>query len=99
MEQCLAGRAGPAVAATDYVRGFAEQIRPWVPQDRTTSCWVPMAMVAQTRGRICGGISKSIVTMWPTPPCMGCIEQGDFASSNCWRPVKAWVWTLTASIR
>ena len=30
VEQCLAGAVGPAVAATDYVRGFAEQIRPWV---------------------------------------------------------------------
>ncbi|MEM1410894.1 MAG: pyruvate dehydrogenase (acetyl-transferring), homodimeric type, partial [Pseudomonadota bacterium] len=37
VEQCLAGRSGPAVAATDYVRGFAEQIRPFVPQD---DCYV-----------------------------------------------------------
>ncbi len=28
--QCLAGRPGPAIAATDYVRAFAEQIRPYV---------------------------------------------------------------------
>jgi len=28
--QCLEGRAGPGVAATDYVRTFAEQIRPYV---------------------------------------------------------------------
>jgi pyruvate dehydrogenase E1 component len=28
--QCLAGREGPVVASTDYVRAFAEQIRPWV---------------------------------------------------------------------
>jgi pyruvate dehydrogenase E1 component len=28
--QCLAGRFGPVVASTDYVRAFAEQIRPWV---------------------------------------------------------------------
>jgi pyruvate dehydrogenase E1 component len=28
--ECLAGAEGPAVAATDYVRAFAEQIRPWV---------------------------------------------------------------------
>jgi pyruvate dehydrogenase E1 component len=33
VEQCLDGRPGPAIAATDYMRGFAEQIRPWVPQD------------------------------------------------------------------
>ncbi len=29
--QCLATREGPAVAATDYVRGFADQIRAFVP--------------------------------------------------------------------
>ena len=32
VEQCLAGRPdGPVVAATDYMRAFAEQIRPYVP--------------------------------------------------------------------
>ena len=31
VEQCLADRPGPVVAATDYVRAFAEQIRPYVP--------------------------------------------------------------------
>jgi pyruvate dehydrogenase E1 component len=30
VEECLAGARGPAIAATDYVRAFAEQIRPWV---------------------------------------------------------------------
>jgi pyruvate dehydrogenase E1 component len=30
VEECLAGAQGPVVAATDYVRAFAEQIRPWV---------------------------------------------------------------------
>jgi len=30
VRKCLAGREGPAVAATDYVRTFAEQIRPYV---------------------------------------------------------------------
>ena len=34
VEQSMAGREGPAIAATDYVRAFAEQIRPWVPQER-----------------------------------------------------------------
>ena len=29
---CLAATTGPIVAATDYVRTFAEQIRPWVPR-------------------------------------------------------------------
>ena len=30
VEQCLDGHAGPAIAATDYVKAFADQIRPWV---------------------------------------------------------------------
>jgi pyruvate dehydrogenase E1 component len=31
VQQCLQGMAGPAIAATDWVRGYAEQIRPYVP--------------------------------------------------------------------
>jgi pyruvate dehydrogenase E1 component len=34
VEQCLTGRDGPAVASTDYVRTFAEQIRPFVRDRR-----------------------------------------------------------------
>jgi len=30
VERCLKDARGPVVAATDYVRAFAEQIRPWV---------------------------------------------------------------------
>jgi pyruvate dehydrogenase E1 component len=30
VEECLAGRKGPAVASTDYIRTFADQIRPFV---------------------------------------------------------------------
>ena len=32
VSQCLDGRAGPAIAATDYVRQQAEQIRPFLPE-------------------------------------------------------------------
>ena len=32
VEQCLWGRTGPAIAATDYVRAFSEQIHPYVGQ-------------------------------------------------------------------
>jgi pyruvate dehydrogenase E1 component len=32
VERCLAETEGPVVAATDYVRAFAEQIRPYVPR-------------------------------------------------------------------
>ena len=31
VSECLSGREGPAVASTDYIRAFAEQIRQWVP--------------------------------------------------------------------
>ncbi|CAM9363584.1 unnamed protein product [Phaeothamnion confervicola] len=34
VEQCLAKRAGPVVAASDYMKTFAEQIRPFVPRDK-----------------------------------------------------------------
>jgi pyruvate dehydrogenase E1 component len=30
VEECLAGRTGPGIAATDYIRTFAEQIHPFV---------------------------------------------------------------------
>jgi pyruvate dehydrogenase E1 component len=33
--QCLQGRDGPAIAATDYVRAFADQIRAFVPMSYT----------------------------------------------------------------
>ena len=36
MEQCLGGQPGPVVASTDYVRTFAEQIRPYLPQSDYT---------------------------------------------------------------
>ena len=32
VETCLADRRGPAVAVTDYVKAFADQIRPYVPK-------------------------------------------------------------------
>jgi pyruvate dehydrogenase E1 component len=31
VETCLGDRPGPAIAATDYMRAFADGIRPWVP--------------------------------------------------------------------
>jgi pyruvate dehydrogenase E1 component len=30
--ECLGGQAGPVIASTDYVRTFAEQIRPYLPE-------------------------------------------------------------------
>jgi pyruvate dehydrogenase E1 component len=32
VEQCLKDTAGPVIASTDYVRAFADQIRPFVPR-------------------------------------------------------------------
>jgi pyruvate dehydrogenase E1 component len=34
VEQCLESRDGPVVASSDYVKAFAEQIRPFVPSGR-----------------------------------------------------------------
>jgi len=31
VEHCMNGHQGPVVAATDYVRAYAEQIRPFLP--------------------------------------------------------------------
>lgn len=31
VEQCLKGRRGPVIAATDYMKAFPDQIRKWVP--------------------------------------------------------------------
>ncbi|MDH5545226.1 MAG: pyruvate dehydrogenase (acetyl-transferring), homodimeric type [Gammaproteobacteria bacterium] len=35
VEQCFKGRRGPVIAATDYIRNYAEQIRKWVPASYT----------------------------------------------------------------
>ena len=32
VEQCMAGRGGPVIAATDYMRSFADQIRGFLPK-------------------------------------------------------------------
>jgi pyruvate dehydrogenase E1 component len=34
--QCLKGRKGPFIAATDYIKAYSEQIRPFVPGSYTT---------------------------------------------------------------
>ncbi len=36
VEQCLAAREGPVVAASDYMKAFVDQIRPYVPQRYVT---------------------------------------------------------------
>ena len=32
--QCLEKRAGPVIAASDYMKTFADQIRPFIPKER-----------------------------------------------------------------
>jgi pyruvate dehydrogenase E1 component len=32
VDTCLADRQGPVVASTDYIKSFADQIRPYVPR-------------------------------------------------------------------
>src|SRR3954468_20456925 len=34
VEQCLSKRSGPVVASSDYMKTFAEQIRPFIPKDK-----------------------------------------------------------------
>jgi len=34
VEQCFAKRAGPVIAATDYMKAFADQIRPFMPRGK-----------------------------------------------------------------
>jgi pyruvate dehydrogenase E1 component len=35
VEECLEGRAGPVIASSDYIRTYADQIRPYVPRRYT----------------------------------------------------------------
>jgi pyruvate dehydrogenase E1 component len=37
VEQCLAGRTGPVIASTDYIKSYADQIRAFVPQASYTT--------------------------------------------------------------
>ena len=37
VHQCLADREGPVIAATDYVKAYAEQIRAFIPAERYTA--------------------------------------------------------------
>ena len=59
VEQCLADTQGPIVAATDYMRLFADEIRSFVP--RRYVVLGPTASAARTRARSCGTSSRSTV--------------------------------------
>jgi biotin carboxyl carrier protein len=65
--------AGPVVAATDYMRAFAEQIRPSVPRTAATSSWVrtvsaarlPQGAASALRGRPPATWSSRRSPHWP----------------------------------
>ena len=65
-QQCLAGRlAGPVVAATDYMRAFADQIRPYI--DRRFRVLGTDGFGVRTTGAICAGTSRSTGTTSRSP--------------------------------
>ncbi len=66
VEQLLEGRQGPAIAATDYMRAFADQIRAFVPM-RATPCSAPTASAAATTAPTCAASSRSTATTSPWP--------------------------------
>ena len=59
----LEATAGPVVAATDYMKNYAEQIRPSSPEGPhlPTRCWAPTASAAATPAS-CATISRSTAT-------------------------------------
>jgi pyruvate dehydrogenase E1 component len=63
VEQCLGGRSGPAIAATDYVRAYADQIRAFVPMRYTVLGTDGFGR--STRAPTCGGSSRSTGTTSP----------------------------------
>ncbi len=50
--KCLADQQGPVVAATDYVRAFAEQIRPYLPHNNYTVLGTDGYGRSDTRGNL-----------------------------------------------
>ena len=63
--RCLDGRAGPAVAATDYIRAYADQIRPYVPA--ATSSSGPTASGGATTASRSAASSRSTATTSRSP--------------------------------
>ena len=62
IEQVLAEREGPFIAATDYMKTVADQIRQWVPGPLPRS--EPTASAAAIRARNCAVSLKSTATTW-----------------------------------
>ena len=59
--QKLAGAQGPVIAATDYIRMFAEQIRPFVPKNTYVTLGTD-GFGVRTRARTCATSSRWIGT-------------------------------------
>jgi pyruvate dehydrogenase E1 component len=58
----LGEREGPFIAATDYMKTVADQIRQWVPG--RTRCWAPTASAAAIRAPNCAASSRWTGTTW-----------------------------------
>ena len=56
IETCPAGRAGPVIASSDYMRAFADQVRAYLPRRYIT--WVPTVSVAAITGFSCAASSR-----------------------------------------
>jgi pyruvate dehydrogenase E1 component len=64
-EACLRETVGPVIAATDYMRAYADQIRACI--GRRTSCSERMDSGVRTRARSCGASSRSTATTSASP--------------------------------
>ena len=61
---CLNERSGPVIAATDYMKAYADQIRCFVPG--VTPCSAPTVMAAAIHAPGCVSFSRSAVTASPS---------------------------------
>jgi pyruvate dehydrogenase E1 component len=64
VSECLEQRQGPVVAATDYLRAFADQIRQWVPGSYRV---LGTDGFGRSDYRLCAGSSRSTATTSPWP--------------------------------
>ena len=61
-QMLASARPGPVIAATDYMKTYAEQIRAFVPKGARTACWAPTASGAATSAPSCASSSRSTAT-------------------------------------
>jgi pyruvate dehydrogenase E1 component len=60
--QQLEKHSGPVIASTDYMKAYAEQIRPSCPRAAPTRCWAPTALAAAISAASCASTSRSTAT-------------------------------------